>query len=55
MTIIDLDTVEMTNLNRQFYFRSHHKGLSKANVGKKTVMFKDPTLEIEDFHASIFE
>jgi ubiquitin-like 1-activating enzyme E1 B len=30
MTLIDLDTIELTNLNRQFYFRKEHVGMSKV-------------------------
>lgn len=30
MTILDLDTIEATNLNRQFYFRKEHVGMSKV-------------------------
>ncbi|CAK81576.1 unnamed protein product (macronuclear) [Paramecium tetraurelia] len=55
MTILDLDTIEATNLNRQFYFRKEHVGMSKALVGKESVMKKHPDLDITAIHGSIFE
>ncbi|EFJ49068.1 hypothetical protein VOLCADRAFT_104505 [Volvox carteri f. nagariensis] len=35
--VIDLDTIETSNLNRQFLFRKHHVGQSKANTAAQVV------------------
>lgn len=34
---IDLDTIETSNLNRQFLFRKHHVGQSKARTAAEVV------------------
>lgn len=34
---IDLDTIEVSNLNRQFLFRQFHVGQSKAKVSDKYI------------------
>ena len=32
ITLVDLDTIDLSNLNRQFLFRRHHIGQSKCKV-----------------------
>jgi ubiquitin-like 1-activating enzyme E1 B len=32
--VVDLDTIDLSNLNRQFLFQKQHIKLSKANVSK---------------------
>lgn len=38
ITIIDLDTIDVSNLNRQFLFRKEHVDKSKAEVVRDQIM-----------------
>ncbi|RLN98749.1 hypothetical protein BBJ28_00017419 [Nothophytophthora sp. Chile5] len=51
--LIDLDTIDVSNLNRQFLFRSHHVGKSKALVAKEIAMGFNPLAKITAHHGNI--
>ncbi|KAI4469908.1 ubiquitin-activating enzyme e1 [Holotrichia oblita] len=51
--IIDLDTIDVSNLNRQFLFRKEHVGKPKAVVARETVLNYNPNLNIKAYHDSI--
>jgi ubiquitin-like 1-activating enzyme E1 B len=54
MTILDLDIIEETNLNRQFYFRKSDVKKYKAAVAKEKLMELHPNLEIVALCDSIY-
>uniref|UniRef100_A0A6I8PP35 SUMO-activating enzyme subunit 2 n=1 Tax=Xenopus tropicalis TaxID=8364 RepID=A0A6I8PP35_XENTR len=50
---IDLDTIDVSNLNRQFLFQKKHVGRSKAQVAKESVLQFCPEANITAYHDSI--
>lgn len=50
---IDLDTIDVSNLNRQFLFQKKHVGKSKAAVAKDTALTFNPDAKIVHYHDSI--
>uniref|UniRef100_A0A671SU20 SUMO-activating enzyme subunit 2 n=1 Tax=Sinocyclocheilus anshuiensis TaxID=1608454 RepID=A0A671SU20_9TELE len=50
---IDLDTIDVSNLNRQFLFQKKHVGKSKAQVAKESVLRFCPSANITAYHDSI--
>ncbi|CAH8574289.1 unnamed protein product [Schistosoma mattheei] len=54
ITIVDLDTIDVSNLNRQFLFRKKHVGRSKAETARDNVLEFKPTAHIVAYHKSIF-
>ena len=50
--MIDNDTVEPSNLTRQFLFREKHKHMSKAEVGRRAILKANPDLKPENIVAS---
>ncbi|XP_022873022.1 SUMO-activating enzyme subunit 2-like [Olea europaea var. sylvestris] len=51
--IIDMDTIEVSNLNRQFLFRQSHVGQSKAKVARHAVLKFRPDISITPYHANV--
>ncbi|KAL4921440.1 hypothetical protein BDW62DRAFT_198008 [Aspergillus aurantiobrunneus] len=51
--LIDLDTIDLSNLNRQFLFRYEHIKKSKALVAKDVAQKFQPSAKIEAYHANI--
>lgn len=50
---IDLDTIDVSNLNRQFLFRKEHVGKSKAMVARESILNYNPDINIKAYHDSI--
>ncbi|KAK3677898.1 E1 ubiquitin-activating protein uba2 [Recurvomyces mirabilis] len=55
IVVIDLDTIDLSNLNRQFLFRKQHIKKPKAYVAKETASHFNPSVNIDAQHASIFD
>ncbi|KAI5363029.1 Putative THIF-type NAD/FAD binding, ubiquitin-activating enzyme, SCCH domain, ThiF/MoeB/HesA family [Septoria linicola] len=55
IVVIDLDTIDLSNLNRQFLFRKQHIKKPKAYVAKETASGFNPHVNIDAHHASIFD
>ena len=53
IAVIDLDTIEVSNLNRQFLFRREHVGQPKATVACETIRRLCPSIAIEPFHGDV--
>ena len=51
--VIDLDTIDLSNLNRQFLFGHEHIKRAKATVAKESASRFNPHVEIKAHHANI--
>jgi ubiquitin-like 1-activating enzyme E1 B len=51
--LIDLDTIDVSNLNRQFLFHPEHVGQSKAVVAASAAMTFNPLINVKAYHANI--
>jgi len=52
--VIDLDTIDVSNLNRQLLFRSQHVGMPKCTVGAKVAADMAPTkVEYTAMHGNV--
>jgi ubiquitin-like 1-activating enzyme E1 B len=51
--LLDLDTIDLSNLNRQFLFQKQHIKKSKALVAKETASRFNPKVKLEAYHANI--
>ncbi|KGO76338.1 Molybdenum cofactor biosynthesis, MoeB [Penicillium italicum] len=53
--IIDLDTIDLSNLNRQFLFRHEHIKKSKALVAKEVAQKFRSDAKLQAYHANIMD
>ncbi|KAI9866814.1 MAG: E1 ubiquitin-activating protein uba2 [Trichoglossum hirsutum] len=51
--LVDLDTIDLSNLNRQFLFRHEHIKKPKALVAKEVAGKFNPNVKLEAYHANI--
>ncbi|KAG8904242.1 E1 ubiquitin-activating protein uba2 [Tulasnella sp. 403] len=55
ITLLDLDTIDLSNLNRQFLFRKKDVKQSKAMVAARSAAMFNPSCKITPIHANIKE
>ncbi|CAB4412123.1 unnamed protein product [Rhizophagus irregularis] len=51
--LVDLDTIDLSNLNRQFLFQKQHIMKSKAEVARESALKFNPNINIIAHHANI--
>jgi len=50
IVVVDLDTIDLSNLNRQFLFQKQHISKSKAHVARESVLKFNPEAKIHSHH-----
>jgi len=53
ITVIDLDTIDVSNLNRQFLFRRKHVDRSKSEIARESALEFVPGLKIDAYKDNI--
>ncbi|CAM9706233.1 unnamed protein product [Choristocarpus tenellus] len=53
--VVDLDTIDQSNLNRQFLFRPHHVNQSKALMAREAVLKFNPMANVVAHHGNVKE
>ncbi|KAJ3203166.1 E1 ubiquitin-activating protein uba2, partial [Clydaea vesicula] len=53
--MVDFDTIDLSNLNRQFLFQKKHIKKSKAHVAKEAALLFNDQVKIQSFNDSIFD
>lgn len=48
-----MDTIDVSNLNRQFLFQKQHVGQSKAKVARESALRFNPDAKIVAHHADV--
>ena len=53
LEVIDLDTIDVSNLNRQFLFHPQHVSKSKSAVARESVLKFNPNVNIRAHHGNV--
>ena len=51
--VVDLDTIDVSNLNRQFLFRKKNVGQSKSLIAKESVLRFNPAVKMTAHHGNV--